>query len=173
MDNFAIAIAAGCTRGKITGRRVLQISVCFALAHIIMFSSGWLGGQELGRVIDKWDHWVACGVLAFIGGKMIYEALSETQSSDSSWTQSYGLIGWFALATSLDALGVGIAISLENAPFWWTLWLMAGCVFVTSFVGFELGRSLGERFGVRMEILGGLVLVGFAIKILLSGLGIW
>lgn len=174
MDNFAVTLASGCGRsGKLPAGKVLSVGICFTLAHVIMFSLGWLGGWELGQRLNSWDHWVAFFMLAFVGCKMIKESLENEPALDLQKTLTLRMMVFLSIATSLDALGVGIALSLENAPFWMTLLFMAGCVFVTSYAGFRLGQLLGRRFGKVMEIMGGLVLVGLGTKILLSGLGIW
>lgn len=173
MDNFAVTIAAGCSqRTRFSRRNILFISSSFALAHVIMFSAGWLGGWELGQRMNRWDHWIAFFLLAFVGVKMIKEAFEEEHEPQLETRLSWRHLV-IATATSLDALGVGVALSLENAPFWTTLVFMAVCVFLTSCAGFWLGRLLGKKFGTIMEVAGGLVLVGLGVKILLSGLGIW
>ena len=143
------------------------------LAHIIMLSLGWFGGWELGQCINRWDHWIAFALLVFVGLKMIKESLENNPAPDFSKALAWRVLLFLSLATSLDALGVGVALSLENAPFRITLLFMAGCVFVTSYAGFLLGQLLGRRFGKIMEIVGGMVLIGLGLKILLSGLGIW
>jgi len=173
MDNLAVTIAAGCSRkARFSVRQIVFISSSFALAHVLMFSTGWLGGWELGQRINRWDHWIAFFLLAFVGLKMIKEAFEEEHAPSLE-----GRLSWqhltIAVATSLDALGVGVALSLESAPFWMTLIFMAICVFLTSCAGFWLGRLLGKKFGTIMEVSGGMVLVGLGTKILLSGLGIW
>ena len=174
MDNFAVALASGCSRrGALPLSRILLVGGSFTLAHIVMLSIGWLGGWELGQRMDRWDHWVAFILLAFVGLKMIKESLENEPAVDFSKAVSWRIVVGLSVATSLDALGVGIALSLENAPFWTTLVLMAVCVFITSYAGFLLGQLLGQRFGKIMEIIGGLVLIGLGTKILLSGLGIW
>ena len=174
MDNFAVSLASGCSRnGHFHLSKVLWVSSCFMLAHIIMLSIGWFGGWELGHWINRWDHWIAFLLLAFVGLKMIKETLGNEPGLDLSKTVSWRIIVGLSIATSLDALGVGIALSLENAPFWITLITMAAFVFLTSYIGFFLGQLLGRRFGKVMEVLGGLVLIGLGTKILLSGLGIW
>lgn len=174
MDNFAVTLASGCAhRCILPTRRVLLVAACFMLAHMIMFGTGWLGGWELGQWMNRWDHWVAFALLVFVGIKMIGESLQNKPAPDFSQVLSWRMLVFLSLATSLDALGVGVALSLENAPFWMTFIFMAVCVFLTSCAGFELGRRLGQRFGKVMEILGGLVLIGLGTKILLSGLGIW
>ncbi len=174
MDNFAVTVASGCGhRGALPVGRLLLVGTCFMLAHIIMLSLGWFGGWELGQWMNRWDHWIAFALLVFVGIKMIKESLENEPAADFSKVLPWRILLFLSLATSLDALGVGVALSLENAPFLITLVFMAVCVFVTSYAGFVLGRLLGKRFGKVMEVLGGLVLVGLGTKILLSGLGIW
>ncbi len=174
MDNFAISLASGCSRGGPLHRgRILLVSASFSLAHIVMFGLGWWGGWELGQWINRWDHWIAFFILAFVGAKMIKEALADLSVPDFGQVLPWKRIIGLSVAASLDALGVGVALSLEKAPFWMTLIFMTGCVFVTSYAGFLLGRLLGKRFGKVMEIAGGVVLIGLGTKILFSGLGIW
>jgi len=174
MDNFAVTLASGCAhRGPLPTRRVLLVSTCFTLAHAVMLSAGWLGGWELGHRINRWEHWIAFALLCFVGLKMVKEALDNEPAPDFGQALSWRMLILLSLATSLDALGVGVALSLENAPFLITFLFMVVCVFITSCAGFVLGRLLGTRFGKTMEIVGGLVLIGLGTKILLSGLGIW
>lgn len=173
MDNFAVTIASGCADRRMHHGRTLSVSTSFAMAHVLMFCAGWWGGRELGRIIDRFDHWIAFFVLAFIGLKMIKEAFGKKEGPNLCRALSVKTVLALALATSLDALLVGMALSLSYAPFWLTLGFMAACVFVTSYSGFFLGSLLGRRFGSAMEALGGLALVGVGAKVLLSGLGIW
>lgn len=142
------------------------------LAHIVMLYAGWLGGTELGRYIGGWANWVACLVLLLVGVHMLYQAFFCKDDCPAGGGFSFQWIMGLALATSLDALWVGIALPLERIPLAQTLWLMAVFVFLTSCVGFWLGKILGRRFGKVMEIGGGLILMGMGVKILLRGIGI-
>lgn len=174
MDNFAVTISSGCSaKSRLSYQKIFLVSSCFALAHIVMFSAGWWGGHELGRLIDWWDHWLAAAILVGVGGHMLHENSADQPAPRLGGDFSLRLLLMLAVATSLDALGVGIALSLENSGFWLTLGFMTGCVFITSWVGFLLGRILGNRFGKVMEAAGAVVLILLGIKILLSGLGIW
>ncbi len=174
MDNFAVTIASGCAdRAQVRHGRTFWVSLAFVTAHVVMLSAGWLGGRELGRFIDRFDHWIAFVVLVFIGVKMIKEAFEKKNGPDLCRRLSAKTVLALAIATSLDALLVGMALSLTAAPFGLTLAFMTGCVFVTSYTGFFLGSYLGKRFGTLMEVLGGLALAAVGTKVLLSGLGIW
>ncbi len=173
MDNFAVTLASGCASCRVRHGTTFWVSCSFAMAHVVMFCSGWWGGRELGRWIDRFDHWIAFFVLVFIGLKMIKESFEKKEGPALQRLVSIKTVAALAIATSLDALLVGMALSLTAAPFGLTVGFMAGCVFITSYSGFFLGSFLGRRFGTLMEALGGLALVGVGTKVLLAGLGIW
>ncbi len=173
MDNFTVTLASGCADRQVHHARTFGVSLSFMLAHILMFCAGWWGGQELGRWLDRFDHWIAFAVLAFIGFKMIKESVEQKEEPTVCRLVSVKTVAALAVATSLDALLVGMALSFTSAPFGLTLVFMAVCVFVTSYIGFFLGSMLGRRFGTIMAALGGVALVGVGTKVLLSGLGIW
>lgn len=174
MDNFALTLACGCAeRGGLKRAQVLLVGGLFALAHVVLFSAGWLGGREAGILFDRFDHWVAFLVLAFIGLKMVKESFSNKNEPSVCSLFKLRNALTMAVATSLDALFVGVALSITGAPFWLTLVLLAACVMVTSCTGFYLGGWLGKKFGAVMEGLGGAALTAVGIKVLLNGLGIW
>ena len=174
MDNFAVAIASGCLcKTSLRPGYILGVSACFVLAHALMLSIGWVGGQELGRIMDRFDHWISFLVLFLIGIKMIKESFEKKEESVFCKKATFNTILILALATSLDALFVGLALSFTGAPFFLTLLLMVCCVFLTSCTGFYLGHFLGRRFGTVVEVMGGVSLMSIGVKVLFNGLGIW
>lgn len=173
MDNLAVCIASGCcSGGKLRFGKMLFACLCFTAAHILMFCAGWFGGRELGRWAEAFGHWIAFLGLVLIGIKMVKEALHKKQTALVCRSLSVQTLFVLALATSLDALLVAMALSLTAAPFLKTLLFMAVCVFATGMVGFYLGRFLGRRFGTIMEVLGGVALAAIGVRVLLNGLGI-
>lgn len=173
MDNLAVTVSAGCTRSCHSCMRlILQVSILFALMHFVMFAAGFEGGVLLhaGR---KLGAWVACGILVFIGARMIKEAFGPQEESSCAVFTSLKTQLALAVATSLDALFVGAGMSLAGAAFWQTQIFLVFCVFVTSCCGFYLGGYLGRKFGRNMEILGGSVLILLGARVLLEGVGIW
>ena len=173
MDNLAVTIAAGCVaRGHVPWRDELRASTAFALAHLIMLSVGWLLGVGVGKLLHAYALWVSCGILVWIGLHMMWNARpAAAEQTVRSWDiKSLVLI---ALATSLDAWLVGMGLALTQGPWLLMAVLMVLFVFVTSWIGFYFGAWLGDKFGRRMEMIGGLVLVLLGVKMLLEGLGIW
>lgn len=174
MDNFAVTIASGCANHRaIRQRYILSVSFLFALAHFVMFSAGWLCGAGVGKYISAVDHWIAFAILIFIGGRMIKESYGAKDGPDMCTVQSFKTILVLSVATSLDALVVGVGLAFTDAPFWLTVGVLSVCVLVTSYAGFYLGTFLGRKFGKIMEVLGGLALICIGVKLLLDGLGIW
>ena len=136
----------------------------------MMFALGYEGGAlvHAGR---KAGTWMAFAILMVIGGRMIKNARTGQVEQSPIFT-SLRTQGSLALATSLDALFVGAGMGLSATPFWTTILLVTGCVFVTSFCGFYMGQWLGKKFGPKMEMIGGGILILLGVKVLLEGLGI-
>ena len=173
MDNFAVTIASGCCyRSRIPAAYAFKVGVMFASAHFMMFSAGWLCGAGAERYIGAVDHWIAFLILLFIGGKMIKESRSNKEDASVCTLHSLKILATLSVATSLDALLVGMGLAFASSSFWPVVWTLSFCAFVTSIAGFYLGAWLGHKFGKLMECLGGLALVSIGVKLLLEGLGI-
>ncbi len=168
MDNLAVALAAGCNRTtSLPHRATIQVGLLFTTAHFVMFSIGFLGGHELMFWIGNIGKWVAAVILVYIGVHMIYESFHSTDLKNINVLNSFKMQVILALATSIDALLVGIGLGLAFAPFWLTVLLLSVCVFLTSVGGFYAGHWLGRRFGQIMEIIGGCILILIGAKWLL------
>lgn len=174
MDNFAVTIASGCChRARVPVSYAFKVGVMFTLAHLVMFSAGWLFGAGTGRFINVVDHWIAFFILVFIGGRMIKESRSDKAEADVCVLHSLKTLFVLSVATSLDALLVGMGMAFTSASFGQLAWMLAACVMITSVTGFYVGAWLGRKFGKMMEAAGGAVLVLISVKLLLEGLGIW
>jgi putative Mn2+ efflux pump MntP len=170
-DNFAITVAAGCSGQSFSARTVIKVSLAFALAHIIMLSCGWYGGAALKAFVGTYGHCLSFLLLSFIGGKMLKEALKKGEERRRGYDlSSLCNLLLLALASSLDASALGVALSLENIPLLALAATMAACVLATSAAGFTVGRRLGCKYGKFMEFAGGAVLIGLGIKFLSEGL---
>ena len=172
MDNFAVTIATGCCyRKKIPTSYVVKVSCLFSFSHFVMFSLGWLLGTEAGKYLRTLDHWLAFGILLFIGCKMIKEAFSK-EEEEKCVLHSFKTLCVLAFATSVDALLVGMGLAFSAFSFWLTIGALVASVFVTSWTGFYLGAWLGRKFGKVVEAFGGVILIGIGVKLLLEGFGI-
>ena len=170
MDAFAVAIAVGAVLPKLSLRRVFRLSFHFGLFQFLMPILGWLAGLGVRQLIEAYDHWVAFGLLAFIGGKMIFESrriIPKTSRSDQ--TRGWRLVA-LSVATSIDALAVGLGMAMLRVQIWLPSVIIGVVATSMTALGMELGRRLGRRFGQHMELLGGLVLIGIGTRILLQHL---
>ncbi len=169
MDAFAVSIASSILLGGVTGRQTFRIAFHFGLFQAIMPLVGWFAGRNVIHLVEQWDHWVAFALLAFIGGKAVYGALRGDGGglAHSDPTRGFSLV-LLALATSMDALAVGVSFAMLRVDIWYPsaiIGLITGALCV---VGMRLGHRLGACFGKRVEIIGGLVLIAIGVKILLE-----
>jgi manganese efflux pump family protein len=170
MDAFAVAIAAGLQLRPLKGAQVFRLSFHFGLFQALMPIVGWLAGGAVQRYIKDYDHWVAMGLLGFIGGKMVYESLhgaEERAAADP--TRGWTLVV-LSFATSIDALAVGLSLAMLGVNIWGpSLVIGLVCAGFTA-VGMLIGRGAapGSRWSRRVELIGGLVLIGIGVKIVIE-----
>lgn len=172
MDAFAVAVASGVTLKTVTARQTFRLSWHFGLFQAIMPILGWAGGFALRDYFLRFGHWIAFGLLLYIGGRTIWEGLShKDEDSCQDPTQGTRLI-MLSLATSIDALAVGFSLAILGASIWLPSAIIGLTAFVLTGLGLHLGRLLGcaTRMGSHAEILGGLVLLGIGGKILWQAL---
>lgn len=177
MDAFAVSVSSGICIAGLTFRYALRTAFAFGLFQFLMPLAGYAAGSAFASVIRTWDHWVAFALLLAVGGKMLYEAL--TSKDEASCTEEElkkknvlnpRVLLVLAVATSIDALAVGVSYSLIGAPIWLASGIIGVITFALCLIGCEFGKRLGARFERGAEVLGGVVLVGIALKILVSHL---
>jgi putative Mn2+ efflux pump MntP len=168
MDAFAVSMAHGMA---IQNRKVatgLIMAVSFGAFQAFMPVLGWLAGLSFIELISGFDHWVAFGLLAFIGGKMIYSARGSKEEKEAKLTVPILLI--LSVATSIDALAVGLSFSLLRVSITIPVIAIGVVAFILSFAGFNFGNKLGKFFKRKVKVIGGIVLIAIGIKILLEHL---
>ena len=165
MDATAVAATRG-LRPR-TGEGLL-LAALFGGFQAGMAGLGWLLGDYGGRYVAAWDHWIAFGLLVAIGGKMLWE--SRHDGPDEPQRTGVLLYLGLAVATSIDAGAAGITLPLLGVAPWLALALIGGVTAVLSLVGYRAGNALGRRLGSRLEIVGGLVLIAIAVKVLVEHL---
>lgn len=170
MDAFAVSLAAGVTLERITGRHLFRFGFHFGLFQGMMPVIGWLAGISVQRWIADYDHWIAFGLLLFVGARMIYESLFKNGDEGKMNTEDLPTLVMLSIATSIDALAVGLSLSLLKVDIIAAASLIGVVTFSLSFAGVLLGRRTGRALGKRVEVLGGVILMGIGLKILLSHL---
>jgi putative Mn2+ efflux pump MntP len=168
MDSFAVAISNGLTIINLDKKKSLIIAVSLAVFQAVMPFIGWFAGLKVEKYIEEFDHWIAFGLLLFIGLKMIVEAFYENEDNKSE-LNFLRLIAQ-SIATSIDALAVGISFAILKMEILIPVFIIGVVTFIFSLLGLQLGKFLGKKFGKYVEIFGGLVLIGIGVKILFEHL---
>jgi putative Mn2+ efflux pump MntP len=171
MDAFAVAIGAGLQLCQVTNRQKFRLAWHFGLFQAFMPVLGWLAGLTLVDYIEPVDHWIAFGLLTFIGGKMVYEAYRhrDEEADRCDPTKGWSLV-MLSIATSIDALAVGLSLAVLGVDIWFPAIVIGIVAGVLTIVGLELGTRFGALLGRRMEVVGGLILIGIGVKILVEHL---
>jgi putative Mn2+ efflux pump MntP len=172
MDAMAVSAARGLAVRQIRFRHVALVAGFFGGFQALMPLFGWLLGNSVGKVVEAWDHWIIFGLLSAIGGKMLWEALHEGDEAPLDEADAFGLrvMLLLAIATSIDALGAGFALPLMGAPLGLSLAAIGITTALLSALGLFAGHRFGAALGRRLDILGGLVLIGLGLKSLLEHL---
>ena len=170
MDAFAVSVGKGLTLTRVEPRHALKAGVWFGGFQALMPIIGYLLGQSFSSIVVSIDHWIAFGLLVLIGLNMIREAIwGEEESQDSNFGVRHMFI--MAVATSIDALAVGITMAFLGINIWLAATIIGVITFLLSASGIYLGRTVGGKLGDKAGILGGIVLIAIGIKILVEHLG--
>lgn len=165
MDAFAVSMSSGTTIRPFRLKDALKLAFFFGGFQAFMPVLGWLGGSAISGFISDYAPWIAFGLLVFIGGKMIYEALYGDPEGKLN-SLNYSVLLVLSIATSIDALAVGISFAFLNTPILEPA-IIIGCVtFFVSLCGAILGYRIGHFFEHEVEIIGGLILIGLGGKVL-------
>ena len=164
MDAFAVSMSSGTTIRPFRVNDALKLAFFFGGFQALMPVLGWIGGNTVSGFVAAYAPWIAFGLLAFIGIKMIYEALYGS-SEGKVGALSYSVLFVLAVATNIDALAVGISFAFLKTPILEPA-IIIGCVtFFMSFCGAILWYRIGHFFENEVEILGGLIIIGLGAKI--------
>jgi putative Mn2+ efflux pump MntP len=168
MDAFAVSITSGLTIKSLQIRHALRIALFFGVFQAVMPLVGWLAGLSVREFIAEVDHWIAFGLLCFIGGKMIYEGRRIKPMEDKKDPLQMSVLLLLSVATSIDALAVGITFAFLNVSILLPVLVIGVITFLFSFSGVYMGDRLGHFFENKIEIVGGLVLIGIGVKIVIE-----
>ena len=171
MDAFAVAICKGLAMPTINRKQTLLIAAYFGVFQALMPTLGFLLGYRFESFITSIDHWIAFILLALIGGNMIREALGKDEEHEND-DFSFKAMLPLAVATSIDALAVGISLAFLGVDIVQAALLIGATTFVLSGVGIYVGNVFGAKYKSKAELLGGAVLILIGLKILLEHLGV-
>ncbi|OGD37137.1 hypothetical protein A2V94_01395 [Candidatus Atribacteria bacterium RBG_16_35_8] len=170
MDAFAVSITSGLTIKHLRINNALKIAIFFGSFQVIMPLIGWSAGLSFRNYISDIDHWIAFGLLSLIGCKMIYESSKiEINKKKIDPLNVYVLL-MLSIATSIDALAVGLSLSFLNLSIVLPAIIIGIITFLLSIFGVYFGNRFGHYFERKIEIIGGLILIGIGIRILIDHL---
>lgn len=171
VDAFAVALTAGAVLDPLAERRWFRLGLHFGLFQALMPVLGWLAGLSVHQWISAYDHWIAFGLLGFVGGKMILEALrGEEEKAFVRDPTRGGTLVMLSVATSIDALAVGFSLAMLGVSIWIPALVIGVVAAVLTVAGMLLGRKIGALWGQRVEVAGGIVLCVIGTKILFEHL---
>ena len=171
MDATAVAAARGLAAPAVRLRHGIIVGLAFGGAQGLMPLVGWLVGSRLGPLISAWDHWIAFALLTGIGAKMLWEARgSRVERHDAVRGNPFGFRPMLvlAIATSIDAFAVGVTLPMLGAPLVVSIVVIGVVTAVLSGSAVFLGRRFGSRLGRRLDVAGGLVLIGLGVKVVIE-----
>jgi putative Mn2+ efflux pump MntP len=170
MDCLAVSIAGGALVEKPRLRNALKIGAFFGLFQTVMPLIGWALGFGFRNLISSFDHWIAFGLLLIIGAKMIYESFKKDSDKKKRDILNNHTLIILAVATSIDALVAGMSLAFIGVPLIYSVLIIGAFAFVLSVTGYFAGHKIGTLIGSKMEIVGGVILIGIGIKILIEHL---
>jgi len=170
VDSMAASVTTGACTSRIKFGEILKVAAFMSIFQASMPILGWLIGSSFKGVMQAYDHWIALFMLVGIGGKMIFDGIKEKDSDTSTCLcpSNHLMLAGMALATSIDALVVGIGFGILSINIWMAVLIIGVITFVFSVAGVILGKTIGSKLNMGMEIIGGIVLIGLGVKIFLS-----
>jgi len=170
MDAFAVSVVSGAAYKQLKIKHAFRIALFFGGFQAFMPLIGFLAGQSVKEYIADYDHWVAFALLCAVGAKMVYESTRIRPAEQNLQAFNLSVLLILAVATSIDALAVGITLSLLKIPIITAAIIIGVITFALSYAGVYIGKNFGHFFESKIEALGGLVLIGIGCKILLEHL---
>jgi putative Mn2+ efflux pump MntP len=170
MDAFAVSLGVGTLRQARSARPVFRVSFHMGLFQGLMTFLGWLLGTSIAPLIASFDHWIALVLLGIVGGRMVLSGVKAEAESYPGDPSRGGLLILLCVACSIDAMAVGLSLALMEVDILASSLTIGLVTLGLSIVGLMGGSVLGKRFGKRMEVLGGLILIGIGIRIVIGHL---
>ena len=166
MDAAAVCLAAAAGGFAKDSRAVFRLAFHFGLFQFIMPVIGWFLGVGFVTYLKAFDHWIAFGLLLFVGGRMVLSGMDDSQNLIKKDPSRGMTMVMLSIATSIDALAIGLSLAMLDVNIWYPSVIIGIITAGISCVAISIGKRLGELFGKRMEIVGGLILIFIGSRIL-------
>jgi putative Mn2+ efflux pump MntP len=170
MDALAVSLGIGTTTQIGTLRGKLRLAFHFGIFQSGMTALGWLVGETVVGYVEQWDHWIAFLLLGYVGFRLICSGLADDKQAFERDPSTGGTMVMLSVATSIDAFAVGLTIVFLNIPVLLTVLMIGVVALALSALGLLAGARLGELFGKRMEVAGGLILLAIGTRVLITHL---
>jgi manganese efflux pump family protein len=168
IDAFAVTLSAAAAGSVTDGRATFRLSFHFGLFQFMMPVLGWTAGLALAPVIVAVDHWIAFGLLSVVGARMIRTGFQESQRDETRDPSRGMTLMALAVATSIDALAVGLSLAFLNTDILWPSLIIGAVTGTVCLVAVKLGRRFRAHVGDKAEIVGGIILIAIALRILIA-----
>ena len=173
MDAFSVSICKGLTTKRFSWRMALVCGLWFGGFQVLMPTIGYFLGAQFQEMIEAYDHWIAFGLLFLIGANMIREAVwGKKEEGENSGLLDFKTMFLLAIATSIDALAVGVSFACIQVKLWSSLVVIGITTFLFSVLGVKIGNVFGSKYEKSAGIIGGIILILIGLKILLEHLGV-
>ena len=177
MDAFAVSLTSSTCIKNLEFKHGLRMALFFGFFQMIMPIIGWAAGLTFSNYIGRFDHWIAFGLLTFVGGRMIYTELAPKKDDEEGCREEPGqdcrhlpTLFLLSIATSIDALAVGLSFAMIKVAIIFPAVIIGVVTFIISFMGYFLGNRLGHKINFSLDIIGGTILIGIGVKILIEHL---
>jgi putative Mn2+ efflux pump MntP len=167
MDALAVSLSIGTAKQIETLRGKIRLAAHFGIFQAGMTALGWLAGETVVRYVESIDHWIAFGLLGYVGVNLIRSGLDHDSQAFEQDPSTGKILVMLSLATSIDAFAVGLSIAMIGVPILLSVVMIGLVALILSVLGLFVGIRLGEAFGKRLEILGGLILLGIGIRVVI------
>jgi putative Mn2+ efflux pump MntP len=167
-DTFAVSLSYGVIQNKIFFRQAARIAIVFAVFQGGLTISGYFLGSIISEYLKALNHWIALGLLGFLGLKMIIEGLKRNETKGiKDYSKPVMLIS-IAIGTSIDAFAVGVSFAFLDVRIWISGIIIGIVTFLASMAAIRIGKSAGQKLGGKVEVIGGLILIAIGLKIFLQ-----
>jgi manganese efflux pump family protein len=167
-DTFAVSLSFGIVQNKILFRQAARVAIVLAIFQAGLLVTGFFLGSFVSDFIKAADHWIALGLLSFLGIRMMIEGIRRKENDEPRDYSKTKELLTVAVGTSIDAFAVGISFALLEIKIWLSGVIIGIVTFLASMIAIRIGKSAGTKLGQRVEIIGGLILIAIGVKIFLE-----